>query len=136
MTDAAGLPADDNLAGLKILVVEDDTMIGFFVEDMLNDLGCSVWLTSGVAEALAVLDRKEPDGAVLDINLGLEFAFPIAARLESRKIPFIFATGYGRGGLPVEWRSKPVIQKPFDAATLKTALLGALEYAGTNRQLS
>lgn len=126
MSDPAGVPDKDKLGGLTILVVEDDTMVGFLVEDLLTDLGCHVWMAPGVAEALRLLDERRPDGAVLDINLGDETAFPIAARLEENAIPFIFATGYGRGGIPPHWATKTVIQKPFDAVTLNTALLLAL----------
>ena len=36
MTDTA------QLAGLRVLVVEDEMMVSMLIEDMLTDLGCSV----------------------------------------------------------------------------------------------
>ncbi|WP_119459198.1 response regulator [Rhodospirillaceae bacterium SYSU D60014] len=109
--------------GLKILVVEDETIISFLIEDMLQELGCAVvWHAGDVREALALLRDRRPDVAVLDVNLGRELAYPIAAQLDAARIPFIFATGYGRDGIPDEWASRPVIQKPFAIETLAAAL--------------
>lgn len=111
------------LAGLTVMVVEDETIVSFLVEDMLTELGCAQVLhASGVTEALALLQERHPDAAVLDVNLAGEFAYPIAEVLDASGVPFIFATGYGRSGIPAHWAPRPVIQKPFDAATLAAAL--------------
>jgi CheY-like chemotaxis protein len=111
------------LNGRTILVVEDETIVSFLIEDMLDELGCrTVWQAGGVSEALALLDERRPDAVVLDANLSGEFAFPIAARLAEMNVPFVFATGYGRSGIPNEWASRPVIQKPFTRDTLEAAL--------------
>lgn len=112
---------------LAILVVEDETMVSFLIEDMLDELGCkAVWLAGSVREALRLLDDKTPDAAVLDVNLGGEYAYPIAARLSQGSVPFIFATGYGRSGIASEWAARPVLQKPFSRDTLERALLSVL----------
>ena len=112
-----------SLAGLNILIVEDEAAVSFLVEDMLQDLGCTaVWHASNVREALDILVRHRPDAAVLDVNLRNELAYPVAEKLDTLNIPFIFATGYGRKGIPSNWLIKPVVQKPFDAETLRTAL--------------
>lgn len=118
-------PADFD--GLVILVVEDETMVSFLIEDMLNELGCkAVWLAGNVREALALLEQQTPDAAVLDVNLGGEYAYPIAARLTQGTVPFIFATGYGRSGIPGEWAARPVLQKPFSRDMLEAALRSVL----------
>ena len=41
-------------------------------------------------------------------------------------MPFVFATGYGAGGLPKRWRSRPTLQKPFNHADVGVALATAL----------
>ena len=115
------LSSEADLAGLTILVVEDDTMIGFFVEDMLSDFGCSVWLASGVAEAMALLDRQSPNGAVLDINLGAEMVFPVAEALRARGTPFTFLTGYTAPPRASEFDT-PVLTKPVDVDELGRVL--------------
>jgi CheY-like chemotaxis protein len=125
--DAAQSTAASKLEGLTVLVVEDETLIFLLIEDMLRELGCSQVLhATGVSEALALLDKSLPDVAVLDVNLAGEAAFPVAARLAASKIPFVFATGYGRHGVPAEWAPKPIVQKPFRLETLAAALRGVL----------
>ena len=44
-----------------------------------------------------------------------ENADKIAEALEVMQVPFVFATGYGRGGISEKWENSPVVQKPFDA---------------------
>src|SRR5690242_1498484 len=89
------------LAGLKILVVEDEAIISFLIEDMLLSLGCaSVMHAGAVKQALSVLAQEMPDAAVLDVNLAGEPGYAIAERLEENGVPFVFATGYGESGLP------------------------------------
>lgn len=115
------------LHGRTILVVEDETIISFLVEDMLRELGCEdVRHAANVASAMSLLREFEPDAALLDVNLGREFAYPVALQLQIKSIPFVFATGYGRSGLAPEWRDRTVIQKPFDTQALGNALRGAL----------
>jgi CheY-like chemotaxis protein len=115
------------LARLRVLVVEDETLVSFLIEDMLLELGCSaVWHAASVKEAQAILSARRPDAAVLDVNLGGEFVYGFADRLAAEAVPFIFATGYGRGGLPERWADRRVVQKPFAEATLCSALLACL----------
>jgi CheY-like chemotaxis protein len=113
---------------LTVMVVEDETIVAFLVEDMLTELGCrEIMVASGVAEALALLGERRPGAAVLDVNLAGELAYPVAERLDALQIPFLFATGYGRAGIPAHWAPRPVIQKPFTADTLATALSQVLK---------
>jgi CheY-like chemotaxis protein len=107
------------LEGLTVLIVEDETIISFLMEDMAAELGAAeIWHAAGVAEALELLAERRPDAAVLDVNLGGEPAYPVAERLAALKVPFVFATGYGRQGVPPGWESRPVLQKPFPVETL------------------
>lgn len=111
------------LDGKAILIVEDETIIAMLIEDMLDELGCKDVLKAGnIAEALASLDKQTPDAAILDANLSGEFAFPVATRLVQANVPFVFATGYGRSGIPNEWAARPVVQKPFTIERLEAAL--------------
>jgi CheY-like chemotaxis protein len=115
------------LAGRDVLLVEDEIVIAFMVEDMLMDLGCPLVLHAGtVSEALAILDSQRPQLAVLDVNLGDGTAYPVAERLNDLAIPFIFATGYGLRGLDPRWSGTTVLQKPFDSRVLAAALRTAL----------
>jgi CheY-like chemotaxis protein len=119
----AAIHTEPLLKGRSILVVEDETIVSFLVEDMLNELGCeTVWCAPGVREAMSLLDAHRPDAAVLDFNLKGETAQAVAERLRDTKIAFAFATGYGRSGIPAEWAETPVLQKPFSLETLAGAL--------------
>lgn len=115
------------LEGLRILVVEDEAIVSLLIEDMLLELGCGgVWHATSINQALELLENRKPDAAVLDVNLTGERVYPIASQLESAGVPFIFATGYGRGGIDREWLSRPAIQKPFEVSTLESALSSVL----------
>jgi CheY-like chemotaxis protein len=118
------------LSGLRILVVEDETMLFFLAEDMLTELGCSAVLHAcRVKDALALLAQQSPDVAMLDVNLAGEQAYPIAEKLAAQKVPFVFATGYGSEGIPAGWAARPVIQKPFTLNMLERAIAAALASA-------
>jgi CheY-like chemotaxis protein len=111
------------LTGRSILLVEDESIVAFLIEDMLRELGASgVSHAPNVAKALALLEDTVPHIAVLDINLGYELVYPVAAHLRARSIPFIFASGYGKSGVAPEWSAHTVLQKPFDAQMLGEAL--------------
>jgi CheY-like chemotaxis protein len=127
MTVLEAAAAQSVFSGLRVLVVEDETIISFLIEDMLTELGCAeIWHASGAPEALSLLGEKRPDVAVLDVNLRGEMCFPVAERLAAQGIPFIFATGYGREGIPPRWLDHPVVQKPFHPLTLAAGLRAAL----------
>jgi DNA-binding response OmpR family regulator len=111
------------LDNLRVFVVEDETIISFLLEDMFVELGAlHVQHAGNVSSALAYLKDRTPDLAVLDVNLGGERAYPVAEILESRKVPFLFTTGYGRSGLDARWARHPVVQKPFNIEVMTAAL--------------
>jgi len=98
----------------RVLVVEDEMLIGMLLEDMLTDMGHEVAaLVPRLKDALAAVERESFDLAVLDVHLHGESAFPVADALIAKGVPFIFATGYGERGLPDSYRGRPVLQKPF-----------------------
>jgi DNA-binding response OmpR family regulator len=101
------------LQGARVLVVEDEAIVSFLLEDTLLQLGCTVILAGRLSEALAQLDRGYPDLAVLDVNLGGEMVYPVAERLRAAGVPFLFTTGYGVSGIAPEWKDARIMQKPF-----------------------
>jgi CheY-like chemotaxis protein len=117
---------DPKFSGRDILVVEDEEMIASVIEEMLLDLGChQIWLAGNAKDAQAVLAQHRPHAVILDVNLGGDSGYQLAQSLVDAKIPFIFATGYGRHGLPEQWLTRPIVQKPFKMETLQ-AVLGAV----------
>lgn len=118
------------LAGVRVLLVEDETLVAMLLEDMIGDLGGTVvGAASRVGRALEIVNdpAMSIDVGLLDVNLGGEDAFPIAAALAQRGVPFAFSTGYGNAGLPELWRSRPTLQKPFTQEQVQSVLSRTLE---------
>jgi len=125
MTEPDGKTLRKTLAGLQLLVVEDEAMVALLIEEMLVELGArQVDVAGSVAQGLLLLgdDREAPNGAVLDVNIGGEKVFPVAERLRLRGVPFIFATGYGAAGVAPAFASAPILAKPFRLRALRQAL--------------
>ncbi len=111
------------LDGFCVLVVEDEAIISFLLEDMLGELGAAdVRHAGNVKTALAFLETHTPDLAVLDVNLGGERVYPVAERLAAKGVRFVFTTGYGKSGLDPQWSERPVVQKPFTLDVMTDAL--------------
>ena len=115
------------LAGRRVLVVEDEALIAMNVQEMLDALGCVVvGAPTRVEEALAAVEDGGIDAVVLDVNLSGQPSFPVADALAARRVPFVFATGYGVHALREDLRDRPVLPKPFVMGELERALAGAL----------
>ena len=107
-----------DLAGLRVLVVEDESLIGMMVEDLLEQLGCRmIRLVSSLDKALEAAKQGDFDLALLDVDLGGEPSYPVAQALQARGVPFVFMSGHG--ALEAAWRNRPIIQKPFDLAQFR-----------------
>lgn len=117
---------ESNLSGRRVLVVEDEYFLAddirrMLIEERAHVLGPVPTLAHGLS---AVKDEARIDCAVLDIGLGGDDVFAICAALVERNIPFVFATGFGSGRIPVEFRHVLRLEKPVEPAGLITALRG------------
>lgn len=116
-----------DLAGRRVFVIEDESLVRMFIEDMLSDIGCEIVGTaSRFDEAVSKANGLSFDVAILDVNLNGQPAFPIAKALSERGVPFVWATGYGSGGLPPTHQKAPILHKPFQQSDLERALRAAL----------
>src|SRR5215469_13054984 len=98
------------------------------IEEYLKEFGCVVACSvRRVANGLESLGDSRVGAAVLDVNVAGESVSPIAEALEEQKIPFIFASGYGARGVEARWSGRPVLEKPFAAQDLRSALLASLK---------
>ncbi|MCJ2088488.1 response regulator [Methylobacterium sp. E-005] len=114
------------LAGRRVLLVEDESLVAMLAEDMLLDLGCEVAIAMRLNKALDLVQSGSFDLAVLDVNLGDAHSYPVADLLNERGTPFLFATGYGQQGLEGSYRNVPVLQKPYQAEPLEHLLVRLL----------
>ena len=110
---------------MRVLVVEDEGLVAMTLEDMLNDLGCEVAFSgAAVAETLVWLDAGgSADAALLDVNLGGEYAFAIADAHADRGTPFAFSTGYGEAP-DARFSHTPLLAKPVRRERLVEVLRG------------
>src|SRR3981189_2054239 len=105
--------------GGSVFLVEDEVMIRMMVADMLEELGYSVAAEAGeISEALRLVQSTAFDLAILAGNVNGKWITPVAELIKAKGRPFIFATGYGSSGLPVEYRDRPALQKPVQPDTL------------------
>lgn len=117
---------DTEIAGLRLLLVEDEYAFAFCLSDMLEDLGVQViGPVSSIDDALDLVDRApEIDAALLDVDLGGELSFPVADRLRAWNVPFAFASGHEPDLMPARFRDVPLFRKPLDAAAVRAGLAG------------
>lgn len=114
-------PAMKALAGRRIPIAEDETLIALELEAVLHDLGCEiVGPASRVEEVLACIEARSPDGALLDVNLCCQQIFGVLPKLIKLGVPVIITSGYDDATLfPHPFRTLPRIAKPFNPAALR-----------------
>jgi CheY-like chemotaxis protein len=111
-----------------VLIVEDNMIIALDAEDMVRKLGVpSVRIASNAGAALDLIAERRPDVALLDVNLGNETSFDIAARLVALGVPFAFASGYGEQvAFPDGVAAMPRLRKPYAAEALRAVIQGVM----------
>jgi len=112
------------LAGRRILVIEDEYFLADDIARHLASLGAEILgPIPDIEEAESLLkDGTTIDSALLDINIRSQMIFPLARALRSRKVPFVFTTGYDRASLGAEFQDIEVWEKPLDLPRLAHAL--------------
>ena len=116
------------LAGLKVLVVEDEYFLAADLCRALRRIGAEVvGPFRDLPNARAALGAH-PDlaAAVLDVNLDGVLVFPVADALRDRGVRFVLTTGYDIGAIPAAYRSVPRCEKPVDADEVIRVLAGHL----------
>ena len=112
------------LHGPRVLVAEDNFLIGETIREILVDLGCTV---AGpfvrLDEVLSAIHVDAFDGALLDLDLDGVSILPAASGLAARGIPFIVATGHNSAGLPPLLARATFLTKPFQVPELEGLVL-------------
>jgi len=126
-TGASPATSADDLAGLRVLLVEDSPDVGQAVKQLLELLGANV---SGPAATTAAADgllaQGLPDVALLDFHLrGGERSEGLVARLRQQGVPVILLTGSFESPAPSSLIGTTIIEKPVSEAQL-LAHLGAI----------
>lgn len=112
----------------RVLLVEDEPAIIELINEMLEDLSCKVVaIASRLEDAVTLAREIDVDLAILDVRLQGQHSEPVARILQSRDIPFIFATGYRTSEIDQEFQAVPALPKPFQTADLADAIRSALK---------
>jgi CheY-like chemotaxis protein len=117
----AGVAKD--LAGLRVLLVEDEVLACLEVEDLLRGVGCRIVGPAGrLDDALRLAREAELDGALIDLNLAGEPAYPVIDALIARAVPYVLVTGYDMPSVAAPYRGAPHIGKPFAESAVLSAV--------------
>jgi len=106
----------------RVLIVEDEWFLATMLEEMLAELGHTVFaVASKLKQGLELAETGEFDFAILDLSLNGELSHPIAAVLENRGVPYVIATGYTTPGAQGP-RTAPTLSKPYGIEDLQRVL--------------
>jgi DNA-binding response OmpR family regulator len=110
---------------MRVLVVEDEFLIGLVLEQDLRDAGHEVvGPFRDLPSAFTAAENQRFDFAILDVNLNGQPVYPLADKLIERGIRFAFLSGYLARDLPVRFRDVGRLSKPYDPQAL-TRLIAA-----------
>ncbi|MGE3477217.1 MAG: response regulator [Rhodospirillaceae bacterium] len=123
------------LAGLNVLLVEDEFLIALDAEEMLRELGAANVTIAGTFEdAQKRIGEQAFDLAVLDVNLNGRKSFPLAEQLLKRGTPVVFGTGYNLITRQMDgYEAGVCVTKPYTAASLQRGLAAVLKAKGEGR---
>jgi CheY-like chemotaxis protein len=128
----AGAAADEPETAterLTVLIVEDDAIIGWTLQALLEEMGHEVVDVAPTGErALALAAEFEPDLVLMDINLGAGMSGIEAAQAlrRSHAADIVFVSAYGdpdmRSKVSREVPGAPLVGKPVAADRLEQAI--------------
>jgi CheY-like chemotaxis protein len=115
----------------KVLVVDDDPIVGRSIDRVLSPSGYAVIAASNGAEALDKLAREDYDVVYTDIKMPGMDGLEVAARIKASRpwLPVVIVTGYGSDAN--EARAKDIgvagfLRKPLSPAMIETSAHDAL----------
>jgi DNA-binding response OmpR family regulator len=111
--------SDPRLDGLSVLVLEDEYILADDAARVLQRAGAKVMGPFGNAlEGLTAVERRKPDCALLDLNLGTGPDFGPARALKAYGVPVVFLSGYDASVIPFDFRQAQFLQKPINMAMI------------------
>jgi len=118
---------------LRILLAEDDALIGLFLAELLEGMGydiCAIIATA--ADTVTAAAQYQPDLMIIDAHLRNESGIVAVEKiLRTGFIPHIFASG-DPSGILAHMPSAIVLQKPFRETELRLAIGSALAVQATS----
>jgi len=112
------------LQGTRILIIEDEFLIAMELERLLADAGAeTICPCRTVEDALLATENNSFSAAILDFCIGQQIVTPVAHRLASRGVPFIFYTAQTvEDTIRSEWPTCQIISKPAHSQDILNAI--------------
>ena len=121
------------LARLPVLVIEDEAMIAWMLESLLEEMGFEeITLASNAIEAAAAADRRTPELVISDINLGpgADGIEAVCAIRHTCSPAVVFVSAYidgnARSRISEQIVSARILAKPLSADALAAVIRDAL----------
>ncbi len=110
---------------MRVLVVEDDPLIGLLLAELLQDMGHEVSdVAATEAGAVAAASRDRPELMIVDAHLGCGSGVAAVSQiLQAGWLPHLFISG---GAVDTERRGAVTLRKPFLEHDLVEAMGRAL----------
>ena len=114
------------LPGKRVLIVEDNPIIAYDISGLVEDTGAEpVGPALDLEAGIRLVAENHLDAALLDIDLGGDYVWPIAEALDRNQVPYAFVSAQCSDQLmPESFRSRPCIYKPARPDEIVRALLG------------
>jgi len=118
----------------EILIIDDNADIRNIINDLIIDAGYKTRLAANYNQALAEIDKKLPDVAIIDVKLdksendGLELLSHI--KTKDKDIPVIIITGHANVEMAIKALKSGAfefIEKPFNQERLLNFIIRAIE---------
>jgi DNA-binding NtrC family response regulator len=116
----------------RVLIIEDEYLIGEMIHDMVTELGYRVThVAHRFGSALREISKENFDGALVNIRIdAAKHGTDIADVLIEKGIPFGFVTGFGHA-FETRHEKIPLLQKPFNRDQLRELLETLIGPSGT-----
>ncbi len=125
---AAGTRTSGGVAGVTVLIVDDEPNVLAIAEAVLRGAGATVTATSSVAEAVVHVTSHALDVVLFDLNMpGLNgWDFMELVRFQARDVALVAVSGYIDDRDRRAHRPDAVVRKPYAADALVEAVRNAL----------
>jgi len=111
-----------SLRDKKVLVLEDEALLAFGLQDLLEAAGATVvGPVARIEAALALLQTEAIDVAILDLNIHGVASYAVADALAARGTPYLFASGYDKVSAAYAGHAA-FLQKPYGEREVLAAL--------------
>ena len=126
---------------IEILIVDDNSDIRNIINELIIDAGYSTRIAANYNQALAEIDKKLPDVAILDVKLdkgdndGIELLSHIKSK--NKDVPVIIISGHANIEMAVkslQHGAFEFIEKPFDQERLLNFVSRAVENYNLKKQ--